>query len=429
MKRIHASPVAPCPSRRKSSGVAIATLAAIAIGGGVMASEPVFAQAPAAPALNACALPKTPAATQEETAWQLFVAMNCFVNSPTGKKLVWETWTEQTCWFNPSAPGCKKGEEKKRFSQAISLLATKGKLPTATASGGLAGCADMTTTANAPAQLKPYVPANLGAKPQFCEEVYVSPAEAAFVTAPPGAAPGVTLTTRVGQATYIAATGKPLSFPTDAVEIKADWIAASSLNAASFFNCTDKKPAGVYTQTINGTCYALVGVHITSKLYPNWLWATFEPQSALTNPNRCKASLYSSCNDPWGSNPASSTGQATAATKNLTNLMDRAGLAPEFRNYRLVGTQTDYNQPAATKGMLGNSFVEFNAQVLPQQASCITCHGYAAINVALNPPGTGVGGPIGNGPSIGKPVIPPTIPGRHWVPVDFSWMLGFMPGK
>ena len=81
-----------------------------------------------------------------------------------------------------------------------------------------------------------------------------------------------------------------------------------SLNAASAFNCTDKKPAGVYTQTIDGVCYAMVGIHISSKLFPNWLWATFEPQSALTNPNRCNPKLYSSCNDPWGSNPASSAG-------------------------------------------------------------------------------------------------------------------------
>ncbi|MGM9514256.1 hypothetical protein ACS5PK_08390 [Roseateles sp. DB2] len=371
-----------------------------------------------------------PASTQEETAWQLFVAAHCTVNTPAGQKLNWETWTEQTCWLNPSAPGCKSGEEKKRFSHAISLLATRGKLATPAATGGLPGCQTMTTkSSQTPKSLLPFVPGNLSANPQFCEEVYVNAAEAAFVTAPPGGKPGATLTTRVGQADYIATTGKPLDFPKEAVEIKADWIAASSLNAASFFNCSDKKPAGVYVQTIDGVCYALVGVHISSKLYPNWLWATFEPQSPLTNPNRCKPSLYSSCNDPWGSNPALSTGQATAATKNLTNLMDQAGLAPEFRNYRLVGTQTQYEQPLSSKGKLGNSFVEFNARVLPQQASCITCHGYAAINVALHPPGTGNGGPIGNGPSIGKPVIPPTIPGRHWEPVDFSWMLGFMPGK
>ncbi len=109
--------------------------------------------------------------------------------------------------------------------------------------------------------------------------------------------------------------------------------------------------------------------------------------------------------------------------------MDQAGLAPEFRNYRLVGVQTDYNQPVATKGMLGNSFVEFNAQVQPQQASCITCHAYAAINIATNPPGSGSGGPIGSGSFVGKPVIPPPTQNANWQQVDFSWMLGFMPPK
>ena len=388
------------------------------------AQPAVPATAPAA-APAACNLPKQKLGSPEQTAWQLFVAINCMSNG----KLTWETWTEQTCWFSPTSPGCTPGTAKKRFAQAVSLLATKGKQPTANAGSGLAGCQPMTTatTPGVPPGLVPFVPKNLSASPKFCEEVYVNASEAKFVTAPPGAKPGVNLLTNIGQATYIAATQKPLQFPNDAVEVKADWIAASSLNTASFFDCDSKKPQGIYVQKIDGVCYALVGIHISSKLYTNWLWATFEPQSTLTNPNRCNPALYSSCNDAWGSNPASSTGQTTALTKNVTNLMDQAGLAQAFRNYRLVGVQTDYNQPVATKGLMGNSFVEFNAQVAPQQASCITCHAYAAINVALNPPGQGVGGPIGNAPATGKPQIPPTIPGRHWVPLDFSWMLGFMP--
>ncbi len=392
---------------------------------------PSLAAAPSDETLSeACKLPKLPASTQEETAWRLFVAAHCPVNTATGAKLNWETWTEQTCWLQPSAPGCKSGEEKKRFSHAVSLLATRGHVAQTNSGSGLPGCQQMTTVGTqTPKSLQPFVPGNLSANPQFCEEVYVNPAEAAFITAPPGAPARVNLTTRSGQAAYLSATSKPLNMPSEAVEVKADWIAASSLNAASFFNCSDKKPAGVYVQQIDGACYALVGVHISSKLYPNWIWATFEPQSTVTNPNRCKPTLYSACLDPWGSNPANSNGKPTLATKNLTALMDQAGLAPEFRNYRLVGTQTRYEQPLASKGKLGNSFVEFNAQVLPQQASCITCHGYAAINVALNPPGTGNGGPIGNGPFIGKPVYPPITPGSHLEPTDFSWMLGFMPGK
>jgi len=387
----------------------------LALCGGI---APAAAQT-AAPA--ACSLPTQKAGTPEQTAWQLFVAINC----PNQGKLTWETWTEQNCWYNPGS--CATGTERKRFAHAVSLLATKGRLQALRAGAGLAGCQAMLTTSTAPANMLPFVPKNLAASPQFCEEVYVNASEAKFVNSPPGAKPGVNLATNVGQASYIAATNTALQFPSDAVEVKADWVAASSLNAASFFDCDSKKPDGIYVQKIDGVCYALVGVHISSKLYPNWLWATFEPQSSLTNPNRCNPALYSSCNDAWGSNPASSTGQATTLTKNVTNLMDQAGLPKELRNYRLVGAQTDYNQPVASKGLMGNSFVEFNATVPPQQASCITCHAYAAINVAVNPPGQGGGGPIGNAPATGKPQIPPVIPGRHWVQLDFSWMLGFMP--
>ncbi len=392
-----------------------------------MLSQGIAPAAAQSTAPAACSLPTQKVGTPEQTAWQIFVAINC----QSQGKLTWETWTEQNCWYNPGS--CNAGVAKKRFANAISLLATKGKMRAATTTNtesGLPGCAPMTTatTSGVPPGLIPFVPKNLSANPQFCEEVYVNASEAAFVNAPPGAKPGVNLATRVGEATYIAATNKPLQFPSDAVEVKADWIAASSLNAASAFDCDKNKPAGVYVQKLDGVCYALVGIHISSKLYANWLWATFEPQSTLTNPNRCNPALYSSCNDTWGSNPPQSTGANTALTKNVTNLMDQAGLPQEFRNYRLVGVQTDYNQPMATRGLMGNSFVEFNAQVPVKQASCITCHAYAAINVATNPPATGVGGPIGNAPATGKPQIPSVIPGRHWVQLDFSWMLGFMPG-
>ncbi len=390
---------------------------------GWVVSQGIAPAAAQTPSAAACNLPSQKAGTPEQTAWQIFVAINC----ASGGKLTWETWIEQNCWYNPGS--CDAAPEKKRFTHAVSLLATKGRAHTAAPATGLPGCQAMTTatTQNLPPGLLPFIPKNLSATPAFCEEVFVNASESDFVNSPPGAQPGVNLATRAGQATYIAATNKPLQFPGGAVEVKADWVAASSLNAASFFDCDQKKPNGIYVQKLDGVCYALVGMHITSKLYTNWLWATFEPQSSLTNPNRCNPALYSSCNDAWGSSPARSAGKPTALTKNVTSLMDQAGLAAAFRNYRLVGVQTDYNQPLASKGLLGNSFVEFNAQVAPKQASCITCHAYAAINVALNPPGAGSGGPIGSGPATGKPKLPPAIPGANWVPLDFSWMLGFMP--
>ena len=148
----------------------------------------------------------------------------------------------------------------------------------------------MTTAGNAPAQLKPFVPKNLSATAEFCEEAFGNPPDAGFVEAP---STGAWLTTLTGQVSYASSTA--MTFPV-AVEVKADWSPAASLNNA--FNCTTNPPAGVYVETISGACYALVGIHFSSKMLPNWLWATFEPQNTDTNPNRCNPKLYNSCNDP-----------------------------------------------------------------------------------------------------------------------------------
>ena len=219
--------------------------------------------------------------------------------------------------------------------------------------------------------------------------------------------------------------GGTINFPTGAVEVKADWVAATSYTGVTF-DCNSPNVT-VYQEKIDGTCYALVGMHISSKLFPNWLWATFEPQDPRTNPNRCNPKLYNGCIDAWGSKPAESSGVNTEITPALSALFDKAGAAldPSFKNYRLTGTQTDYNQPSASNGNLGNSFVEFNAQVDPQQASCITCHNYAQrTTVAMK------GVPIGTTPqgsapagsaSVGTPTPLPTA----YKPLDFSWFLAF----
>ena len=110
----------------------------------------------------------------------------------------------------------------------------------------------------------------------FCEEVFVNPPEATFVTQN-------SLTTLSGQQKYGSTQGGAITFPSDAVEIKADWVPASSYKANQTFKCPDTTGT-LYTEVINGTCYALVGFHISSKVLPDWLWATFEPNSAITNP-------------------------------------------------------------------------------------------------------------------------------------------------
>jgi len=376
-------------------------------------------------AAAACTLPSAMAATSEQTAWQLFVAANC----PANGKLTWETWTEQTCFADPSSPGCSPGAALTAVSPLHHLHGSRlaGRLgrpaPQAALAGAApGGCSPMTTSSNAGQALMPFVPPNLASGAQFCEEVFADPSEASFVKVP---TTNATLTNLGGQVAYAASTA--ITFPTPAVEIKADWLPAASLSTP--FDCANP-PVGVYTESISGACYALVGIHVSSKLLPNWLWATFEPQNSVTNPNRCNPDLYNSCNDPWGSNPAASTGTATAQTAALTNLMTHAGLPKPFLNYRLVAAQSAYLNPASpdqSPVQLGNSFVEFNAGVLPHQASCMTCHSYAMVSTVAqeNPnfgnfPGT---------PPIGNPGAAP-LPaqgGGTWVAQDFSWMLGIMP--
>lgn len=390
---------------------------------------PTGAAAPT-PAANACAFPTKAAATPEETMWQIFVALNCSTGNPAAPPLVWETWTEQTCLSAPSAPGCGPGIASVHASRHLHGSVLSRRRANVDPSNRLGGdCADMTTVAsakkNAPG-LVPFVPKNLAPGAKFCEEVYSNASEVAYIKAP---AAGSSLLTLTQQQTFLS-TKATIAFPTESVEVKADWLPAAALSPSpDLFDC--KKPSpGLHVEMIADKCYALVGMHVSSKLLPDWMWATFEPQSDLTNPNRCNAALYSNCNDPWGSTPAISTGKPTAQTPALIALMAQAKLLPEFANYRLVGAQTTFTSPT----MLGSSFVEFNAEVPPQQASCITCHNYATI-AATSPAGANP-----ENPNFGAfPGTPPTgTPGPFpapakgygpWTQQDFSWMLATMPIK
>jgi hypothetical protein len=188
----------------------------------------------------------------------------------------------------------------------------------------------------------------------------------------------------------------------------------------------------VYTESFNGTCYALAAMHVSSKLFPNWLWATFEPQYPITNPNRCDPSLFSGCTDGWGSIPpvVEKTGNTPAVSQQtpvLTALMNQAKLSRAFYNYRLTGVQWDYE----TNKYLGNSFVEFNAGVGPRQASCITCHSFAAMSKTS--PYGGVQGAFGDmAPWVGLFPAVPTTPAPASAPYftqDRSYLLDSMGPK
>ena len=244
---------------RVLTNVAISVFFLLAICGGIPVSSVVSA-APAPPspqgAPAACTLPTSIPNGQsyEQTAWLLFVAANCQVNGQLG----WEGWTEQTCWTAPSTQGCgpnltaaERVRTRHLHGSVLNRVETSGRAAAIKSVSPLAGaCGSMTTSANASPALKPFVPANLAAGAKFCEEVFVDTSESGFITSN-------ALMTLSGQLKWSGSTGKTtIDMPTPSVEIKADWLPAASLKTP--FTCA-KPPAGVYVETINSVCYALVG--------------------------------------------------------------------------------------------------------------------------------------------------------------------------
>jgi hypothetical protein len=375
------------------------------------------------------------AGAQARFAWYLFLQ----AMKPTADgSLTFEGWTEQ-CQLNPAMAFCPSPASL----AAAARRAGKGRVRTlhrsflqngrlgANANTAQPGdeCSPMATQPVGPAPGYP-PPANVTKNAQFCEEVFVNAPEASFVK-------NNHLITLSGQRAYGNAHAGAITFPWNAVEIKADWVPVSSFSNPTF-QCPDPTHS-LYTETINGTCYALVGIHISSKVLPNWVWATFEPNSKVTNPNRCDPNLYDTCFDPWGTTSSQPYGKGQTAQQSpqLHQAMAAANLNPAFNNYFLTGTETQFVS-AGKPIPLGNSFVELNAQVPPHQASCITCHRYAYFDGQPVQPGNpedNFGGPPPpNGWALVGYACNKPNPSANCTPIvpnstsqDFSWMLGLMP--
>ena len=176
-----------------------------------------------------------------------------------------------------------------------------------------------------------------------------------------------------------AAYGKPIVFPADAMEVKANWVAVSDI--ATFTNnrvaIADAGKAFHLSADGSGKQYALVSMHLISKQVPNWTWATFENRY---NPARCD---ILGCHDPFGSkapnvapNPSPSGGYGDCAkTPALAAMFAKAGIDPVFVNYCLKGAQVDFTDNEGLAIRLGNSVTEDG---FVAQSSCITCHSRAA---------------------------------------------------
>jgi hypothetical protein len=354
---------------------------------------------------NPCAAPTDITAfSPEEAAWRLWVAATCPVNQNQYPFVVWENWIEQDNMYPLDADaGLKVPNADAQHQNPVlhvlheSPLALIKDPSLALTVPGLLGAADQNCNKSGSPP-----PGQEGLV--ICEEVRENGAQEDYIA-------GTRIWNRAGQK-KLASAHANIEFPADAVEIKADWILLSSIG----LDCTKLSPnfrRSIHIETIHGNCYALAGMHLMSKLLEKWVWATFESQNITTNPLRCKAL---GCSDPFGSNPAQSTGQHTNLTARLKNLMDAANIAPDWRNYRLDGVQvlfTNNTEPT----LLGNSIIEGeNAGVPLKESSCISCHAVSSIKTD----GTDGIKFLSSSNPVG---IPAPLPSNEWIRRDFVWSL------
>src|SRR5271156_2484113 len=142
------------------------------------------------------------------------------------------------------------------------------------------------------------------------------------------------LTSRAGL-TKAFEQGLKVDLPADSVQVKADWIRIGDLTRwsgldeedirRSYYTRIEKTAKGAETE------YALVGLHLNSKLWKNWIWATFEHEG---NPGRCDEI---GCDDTFGAavshvasrEPANQNYGDCRKTPSLIAMFARAGRSEE----------------------------------------------------------------------------------------------------
>jgi hypothetical protein len=337
-----------------------------------------------ASAPSACSFPTQPASSPEQTVWEMFTAANCPWKAGNGAmQVVWESWPTQEEVYTSQTLTATHNGAKSRFH--VSLLQQALTSPP-TANGLLLNPdTECTKAAAAPHRT-------------ICEEVRLNPAAVKYVRQNG-------LTTHVGQGKFVGAS-KTVDFPSDAVEVKADWLP----------NCKDPS---LHVETIAGTPYCLIAMHVLSKLVPTWDWGTWEAKNDTATPNRC---VTLGCNDPFGSVPAQIPAGPMARIErdhamqsaSLKQLQQSAGLTAEWASYALDGAQANYVNADGSPVLEGNSITE--EEIVGQNlktSSCMTCHAYSGVNTA------GADSIKSLRPVVGKPVALPA----GYQPRDFVWSL------
>ena len=294
------------------------TLSAAVVGSGSRHGIPK----PAASVAGVCSAPDPHFATTQPGwfAWKLFLAINCPAQSGTTAPLVWETWKPVGAVY---LPGDQKPPDWSAPLPSRRLLYRQ--------------------------EIDSYTLLDKAGQPVL-NEIRMNRCTFEYIVAKH-------LYSIAGQLQFFNSPGAQINFPPGSIEIKAAWLILNPNDPrnSTYYSIRSSvvDPSGATHEVLAG----LAGLHITSKVLPNWFWTTFEH---IDNQER------------------TGVPEMTPVPPNVlaANNAAHAALPPQsvWRFYNLRGVQLDYTDSAGHPTLLSNTLLETRFQL---SSSCITCHNLA----------------------------------------------------
>lgn len=207
-----------------------------------------------------------------------------------------------------------------------------------------------------------------------------------------------------GQAALRSPGAAPVTFPPEAMEIKASWrLATPADDVTRYLVAQARMPSDGGGAPLPVTVL-LTGLHVTSKARPDWIWMTFEQ---VDNPTTT------------GVTPRLPIAPAVAAA----NARFQARLAgTPWASYQLMGIQTTFTTDDGQPTLLANTQIETYFQAT---SSCISCHALASVSTGAKPRLDFF--TLSGGNLVGPTGAPPTAPfgpgPDQFTALDFVWSL------
>jgi hypothetical protein len=163
------------------------------------------------------------------------------------------------------------------------------------------------------------------------------------------------------------------SFPTDTLEVKASWrILEPGVSGNKFWTAV-----GVYwdnNHELQVARIGLTGLHIISRILPDWVWITFEQVDNADTTFECAVGGE---NKPVGPNPNYDKGLST-----INHDFQQALENTKWQYYRLMKVQAKFLNETQKPILMSNTQMETYFQ---PTSSCITCHKLASVGLPKNP--------------------------------------------